>query len=101
MKKYTTLQEHMASLPPDRRERIEERTKNTLIAIRLAELRKSAKLSQAELAQRIGVSQSAISQLESSDNSIQWDTLNKYVNALGGRLHLSVEMPDGQSLQLS
>lgn len=99
--KMTNFNDYMASLPPDRRERIEARTKNALIAIRLAELRKSAKLSQAELAQRIGVSQSAISQLESSDNSIQWDTLNKYVNALGGTLHLSVEMPDGQSLQLS
>lgn len=101
MKKYTTHREMMASLDPARRARIEERTKNALIAIRLAELRKDANLSQKELADKIGVSQSAISQLENSDNAIQLDTLTKYVNALGGKLHLSVELPSGQAVQLS
>ncbi|UXZ04555.1 helix-turn-helix domain-containing protein [Moraxella nasicaprae] len=101
MKKYTTHREMMASLDPARRARIEERTKNALIAIRLAELRKDANLSQKELADKIGVSQSAISQLENSDNVIQLDTLTKYVNALGGKLHLSVELPSGQAVQLS
>lgn len=101
MTKYTTHREMMASLDPARRARIEERTKNALIAIRLAELRKDANLSQKELADKIGVSQSAISQLENSANVIQLDTLTKYVNALGGKLHLSVELPSGQAVQLS
>lgn len=99
--KLTNFDDYMASLDPARRARIEERTKNALISIRLAELRKDANLSQKELADKIGVSQSAISQLENSDNVIQLDTLTKYVNALGGKLHLSVELPSGQAVQLS
>ncbi|WP_323842577.1 MULTISPECIES: helix-turn-helix domain-containing protein [unclassified Moraxella] len=95
MTTYITLQEKMAMLDDKRREQIEARANHTLLAIRLAELRKNAKLSQKELAEKIGISQSAISQLESSGN-VQLDTLNKYVTALGGKLRLSVEMPNGQ-----
>lgn len=100
MKKYVTLQEKMAELDPARRERIQNRVNNTLIAIRLAELRKNAKLSQKELAEKIGVSQSAISQIENTE-SLQLATLSTYVKALGGKLKLSVEMPNGEILSLT
>lgn len=100
MKKYVTLQEKMAELDPARRERIQNRVNNTLIAIRLAELRKNAKLSQKELAEKIGVSQSAISQIENTE-SLQLATLSTYVKALGGKLKLSVEMPNGEVLNLT
>lgn len=100
MKKYITHQEKMAELDPARRERIQNRVNNTLIAIRLAELRKNAKLSQKELAEKIGVSQSAISQIENTE-SLQLATLSTYVKALGGKLKLSVEMPNGEVLSLT
>lgn len=100
MKKYITHQEKMAELDPARRERIQNRVNNTLIAIRLAELRKNAKLSQKELAEKIGVSQSAISQIENTE-SLQLATLSTYVKALGGKLKLSVEMPNGEVLNLT
>lgn len=100
MKKYITHQEKMAELDPARRERIQNRVNNTLIAIRLAELRKNAKLSQKELAEKIGVSQSAISQIENTE-SLQLATLSTYVKALGGKLKLSVEMPNGEILSLT
>lgn len=90
----------MASLDPARRERIQNRVNNTLVAIRLAELRKNAKLSQQELANKIGISQSAISQIENTD-SLELTTLFTYVGALGGKLHLSVEMPSGEILNLT
>lgn len=79
-------------LPQERQDRINARVADTLVSIRLAELRKNAKLSQKELADKIGVSQSAISQMESSDNP-EYTTIKKYVQALGGRL--LVEMPNG------
>ncbi|WLF83246.1 helix-turn-helix transcriptional regulator [Moraxella sp. ZY210820] len=100
MKKYVIHQERMASLDPARRERIQNRVNNTLVAIRLAELRKNAKLSQQELANKIGISQSAISQIENTD-SLELITLFTYVGALGGKLHLSVEMPSGEILNLT
>lgn len=100
MKKYVTLQEHMATLDPARRERIQNRVNNTLIAIRLAELRKNAKLSQKELGEKIGISQSAISQIENTD-SLELTTLFTYIGALGGKLRLSVEMPSGEVLSLT
>lgn len=100
MKKYISLDEKMAQLEPHRREHIQQKVQNSLIAIRLAELRKNAKLSQAELAAKIGVSQSAISQIENTE-SLQLATLANYIEALGGKLHLSVQMPNGESFSLT
>lgn len=85
-----TLDEVMASLPKERQEKIYAKTTQFLFELELAELRKKAGLSQTELANKMGISQSAISQIENNQN-LQLDTLTNYVQALGGRLKLSIE----------
>lgn len=86
-----TLDDVMAQLPKDRQDKIYAKAEQTIFELQLAELRKKAGLSQSELASRLGVSQSAISQIESQQN-LKLDTLASYVEALGGRLKLSIEM---------
>ncbi|OPH39529.1 helix-turn-helix domain-containing protein [Moraxella equi] len=90
MKTYKNLADHMASLPTERRNKIEQRVADTLVGIRLSELRKNAKLAQAELADKIGVSQSAICQMESADNP-EYAIIKKYVQALGGKLIVEID----------
>jgi DNA-binding XRE family transcriptional regulator len=58
----------------------------------LGELRAHVGLSQAQLAQRLGVSQAAISQMESGDD-IQITTLKRVVKALGGELSVVARFP--------
>ncbi len=61
-------------------------------AYQLRELREAAELTQVELAARLDVSQNRVSRLEGGDiERSQIDTLHRYVEALGGTLHVEVE----------
>src|SRR3954470_18440769 len=62
---------------------------------RLAEMRKRRGLTQEQVAQRMGVSVSRVSQIESGDVSIQ-DVLNRFITALGGTLKLIADFGDEQ-----
>ncbi len=62
---------------------------------RLRELRKASELSQVELAERLHVSQNRVSRIEHGDiERAQLDTLRKYVEAVGGELHIEVSIGD-------
>jgi DNA-binding XRE family transcriptional regulator len=54
-------------------------------AVRIKELRQKLKLSQEEVARRMGVNQAAVSKLEGREDT-HVVTLQKYIRALGGRL---------------
>jgi DNA-binding XRE family transcriptional regulator len=62
---------------------------------RLAELRKRRRMTQEQVATRVGVSIARISQIESGDVSTQ-DVLNRFVAALGGTLKLIADFGDEQ-----
>ena len=62
---------------------------------RLAEMRKRRGLTQEQVAQRMGVSISRVSQIESGDLSTQ-EVLTRYIAALGGTLKLIADFGDEQ-----
>lgn len=55
----------------------------------LAELRSAAGLSQAQVAERMGVGQSRISQIEQDYPNLKFPVINAYVEALGGHVALT------------
>lgn len=61
---------------------------------RLFELRKDRGVTQVELAERLGVSQGNVSEVERRDD-LFISTLNGYVRALGGHLQISAVFEDG------
>jgi DNA-binding XRE family transcriptional regulator len=61
---------------------------------RLAEIRRSRGLTQAQVAERMGVTKGRISQIEQGKISGQ-EVLLRYVFALGGRLHQAIYFDDG------
>jgi DNA-binding XRE family transcriptional regulator len=62
---------------------------------RLAELRKRRGFSQAQVAHRMGISVSRVSQIEKGDVSTR-DVLDRYIAALGGTLNLVADFGDEQ-----
>jgi DNA-binding XRE family transcriptional regulator len=62
---------------------------------RLAELRKRRGLTQNQVAARMGISVSRVSQIEKGDVSTR-DVLDRYVAALGGTLNLVADFGDEQ-----
>ena len=68
-------------------------------AYQLAELRRSAQLTQSELAERIGVGQTRVSSIELGElTHTEVGTLQAYVAALGGELEVSVRFGDKRVL---
>ena len=66
-----------------------------LEAYRLAQIRKGKELTQATVAQRMGVSQKRVSELENGNiGSMRMDTLARYAESLGGKLVATIEFPD-------
>lgn len=65
----------------------------------LRELRETRRQTQVALARRLGVKQVSISRLESRADP-RLSTLTKYIDAMGGRLHLIVEFPEQEPIVL-
>ena len=88
-----TLDEVMATLPAERRERIENAVAEQLREIEgLKALRQIAKLSQAEMADTLGVKQPSVLKIE-RQTDLYLSTLRRFVEAAGGKLELRVELP--------
>jgi len=65
----------------------------------LPELRRQAGLTQEQVAERLGVSQSWVSQME-NQTDIQLSTIVAYVAALGGTLRLVAALPGARDVDL-
>ncbi len=77
----------------DRRQRIAQRVRETIAAMPLEELRKARQMTQAKLAQSLGVNQGEVSKIEHRTD-LYLSTLSAYVEALGGRLEIRAIFPD-------
>lgn len=69
------------------REEIRRKAGEKIAAVRLRQVRQSRHVTQKTMAQAMGLSQSALSELERRPN-ITIETLQRYVEALGGRLEI-------------
>ncbi len=74
---------------------IREKAQEKVAAIRLQQVRKSYHITQKELAASMGLSQSALSELERRPN-ITLGTMQRYVEALGGHLEVNAVFKDGK-----
>ena len=97
-----TIAEFLEVRPVDR-EQVDAHKKRMLAKIRayrLRELRKQAGLTQAQLADRIGVRQRQISKIECGEfEDLKSSTIRRYLEAVGG--HLSIEyVTDDQRTQV-
>lgn len=66
-----------------------------LLELRLSELRQQVDMPQAQLAAAMGVKQPTIAGLERAGQDLRLSSLKRYVEAIGGRVRLDVELPDG------
>lgn len=89
------LEELIAQRSPESQKRIKAKVADKIIEVQLRNLREELELSQVQLAEKMGVSQPAIAAIEARGDDIKLSSLKKYVEALGGKLSLNVELPTG------
>jgi len=88
-----SLEEKLAELSPDRRERIQKEAKRLREEyFTLRELRKARELTQAQLAEKLHINQVSIAKLEKRSDLLL-STLRNYVRGMGGELDLVVRFP--------
>ena len=80
---------------PERRQRIEAKKVELRAAMPLHELRQAQVMTQKELSETLAVSEPAIAKMERRTD-MYVSTLRSYIEALGGRLKIVAEFPEGE-----
>lgn len=85
---------------PGNLERAQETSNRLLQKATLATIRRSRSLTQTQLAQALGVSQSRVVEIEHQQD-LQLSTLARYAQATGGTINIEINYPDGTRIQLN
>lgn len=93
-----TLDEVIAGFSPESQAQIQEMSDEMVLEIGLQMIREELQLSQKNLAEAMGVRQPAVAQIEQRGSEIKVATLKRYIEAMGGKLSLNVELPTGKSV---
>jgi predicted transcriptional regulator len=98
-----SLEDVLVAMPEKRRKAIEARGAEILAKIdrrmTLAEMRKGQKISQAALAETLGIGQMQISRLEKRKDP-RFSTIQRTVAAMGGTLTMVVTLPNQEPMVL-
>lgn len=93
-----TLDEAIASRSLESQARIKEMADEMILEVGLQMMREELQLSQKQVAEAMGISQPAVTKLEQRGNDLKLATLKRYVEAMGGKLSLDVELPTGKRI---
>jgi DNA-binding XRE family transcriptional regulator len=95
-----TLKEMISELPLKDQREVRARTKQLIAEeMTMQELRKTLKMTQAQMAKKLGVGQMQVSRLEKRKD-IHVSTLRRAVKAMGGELQLVVKFPDRPPVEI-
>ena len=90
-----------ATMSPEAQARASDRARAMLREMELDEIRRTAGLSQVEVARRAGTTQPEVSKIEGRRDTLL-STLRRYVRqGLGGELEIIVRLPDGTRFLLT
>jgi len=92
-KNFNELRDRARRRDPDWDANVAERQRAIEDALALAQLRQSRHVTQVQLAEQLGISQSNVSRLEARSD-VYLSTLRSYVEALGGHLEIAAVFGD-------
>ena len=72
-----------------------------IFELRLAQLRQTVEVSQKDLAAALGISQPSVANLEKRGHEVKISSLKRYIEALGCKLSLDVELSDGRHIGIN
>ena len=72
-----------------------------IFELRLAQLRQTVEMSQHDIAVVLGISQPSVANLEKRGHEVKISSLKRYIEALGGKLSLDIELADGRHIGIN
>lgn len=91
---YTKWSELKTKMSAEAQEKAAALTQRLMAEMPLEQLRAARQLTQTNLAQVLGVNQSAVSKLEKRTD-MYLSTLRSYIEAMGGKLDIQAVFPEG------
>ena len=95
------LTELMKKVNPTVVEKARAQADQKVFERRLAQLRQTVEMSQHDLADALGISQPSVANLEKRGHEVKISSLKRYVEALGCKLSLDVELVDGRHIGIN
>ena len=92
------LNDMMAARSQESQKRITEMANEMLLEVTLQSLREELEFTQSELAKNMGISQPSVVAIEQRGNDVKLSTIKRYVEAMGGRMSLDIELPTGKHI---
>ncbi|NIF46764.1 helix-turn-helix domain-containing protein [Enterobacter sp. Ap-1006] len=96
-----TLEQLLAEEKPEVVAAAQAMADEMLLNIHLAELRDKVRKTQTEMAQKLGVKQPTVAEMEKKGRDIKLSSLKRYVEAAGGKVKLDIELPDGTHFNIA
>ena len=93
-----TLQELLTGRSPESQDRIQKMADELRLQTQLYLIREELEISQKELAEILGIKQPSLSAIENRGHDLKISTIKKYVEAMGGKLRIDVELPTGKHI---
>lgn len=90
-----TLEEILKAEKPEVVAKARAKAEEILLTIHLSELREHLQKTQEDVARVLDVKQSTISGMERPGRDLRLSSLKRYVEGVGGKLRLDIELPDG------
>lgn len=94
----TTLEQLLNKFPSERQARIQQMADEMILDYKLQQIREELELSQQQLADAMGIKQPTLSEIENRGIDIKLSTLKRYVETMGGKLRIDVELPTGKHI---
>jgi len=95
IKATKSLEQILASEKSEVVTKAREKAEEMLLNIHLSELRELVKKTQVDVAQILDIKQPTVAGMEKPGRDLKLSSLKRYVEAIGGRLRLDIELPDG------
>lgn len=80
---------------------VEEQYPNERNTFLLKKIRQNLKLSQADVAKKLNISQSAVSAIEKRGNNLTLLSFINYIQSINGELDINIRLPNGKIIHQS
>ena len=92
------LSDMMAQRSSESQKRINKMAENLLFEVKLQSIREELELTQSELALNMGISQPSVVAIEQRGSDVKLSTIKRYVEAMGGKMSIDIELPTGKHI---
>lgn len=88
----------LTELPAEKQAKVKEMAEEMRMELQLHRIREELEISQQQIAEALNIKQPSVAALEKRGNDVRLSSVKRYVEAMGGVLNLSVQLPTGKTV---